>query len=114
MDYLAKHPKIEEILYPFYTKNPQYGLAKSQMRGGSGLFSFKIKTCDAGKVAEFTNKLQFFRRAVSWGGYESLVFPYAASHPDASDDLVSLIRVHIGLEDPQLLIESLDNALKWV
>ncbi len=112
--YLSGHPKITEILYPFHPGNPQYELAKSQMRGGSGLFSFQLKTKDAGRVARFTNELQYFRRAVSWGGYESLIFPYAASHPNAPENLVSLIRVHIGLEEPQLLIESLENALKCV
>lgn len=112
--YLAQHPKVEDIYYPFYAKNPQYELAQKQMRGGSGLFSFLLKTRELQKVIAFTNQLKFFKRAVSWGGYESLVVPYAVTHRNPLHDLVSLIRVHIGLEEPELLIESLEEALKEV
>ena len=114
VDYLARHPKIEDIYYPFYAQNPQYELAQAQMRGGSGLFSFKLATRDAARVAAFTNRLRYFKRAVSWGGYESLVFPYAVSHPDATDDRIAVVRVHIGLEEAELLIASLDEALKAI
>jgi cystathionine beta-lyase len=114
IDYLAQHPKVEEIYYPFYAKHPQYELAKAQMRGGSGLFSLKLATRDEARVAAFTNRLRFFKRAVSWGGYESLVFPYAVGHPDAPDQLIAVVRFHIGLEEPELLIESLETALKAI
>ena len=84
------------------------------MSGGSGLFSIKLITGDVNRIREFVDKLHFFKKAVSWGGYESLIFPYAVSHPDAPDNLKSLVRIHIGLEDSDLLIEDLENALKYL
>ena len=82
------------------------------MRGGSGLFSFKIKTTSEDDIAKFTDSLKFFKRAVSWGGYESLVTPYAVTRYGSDDkDNLSLIRVHIGLEESELLIDDLKQAL---
>lgn len=110
--YLLLHPKIEEVMYPFLKSHPQYGLAKRQMSGGSGLFSIKLITGDINKIRKFIDKLYYFKKAVSWGGYESLIFPYIISHPNTSRHLKSLIRLHIGLDDSDLLIEDLENALK--
>lgn len=112
MNYLKDHPKVENILYPFNPDFPQYELAKKQMRGGSGLMSFKLKTTKIEKVREFTDKIKYFKRAVSWGGYESLIMPYAATTSNISEELLPLIRIHVGLEDTELLINDLDNALK--
>ena len=56
-----------------------------------------------------------FKRAVSWGGYESLVFPDAAHYPgDPPEDRVSLIRLHIGLENKEALREDLEAALSKI
>lgn len=116
-EYLLGHPKVESVLYPFLTDFPQYNLACRQMSGGSGLFSFRLKTRDVEQVKKFTNKINFFKRAVSWGGYESLVFPAAVKWTNPSDipeDRVSLIRCHAGLEDSELLLNDLDQALDAV
>ena len=111
--YLSSHSKIEKVIYPFLRSYPQFELAKRQMSGGSGLFSIKLITGDVDRIRKFVDKLHFFKKAVSWGGYESLIFPYAL-HPEAPDNLKSLVRIHIGLEDPDLLIEDLKNALKYL
>ncbi|MFN3283419.1 MAG: aminotransferase class V-fold PLP-dependent enzyme, partial [Pseudothermotoga sp.] len=66
IEYLKTVPEIEEIFYPFYPKHPQYELAKKQMRGGSGLFSVKLKVKNLDQIITFTNTLRIFRRAVSW------------------------------------------------
>lgn len=112
IDYLSTHPAVEEINYPFYKGNPQLTLAKKQMRGGSGLFSIKLATKKIEDVKTFTDNLRIFKRAVSWGGYESLIVPYAVSHKDLSEDNISIVRIHVGLEDPQVLIYDLEKALK--
>jgi cystathionine beta-lyase len=114
MNFLKQHPKIENVLYPFDPDFPQYELAKKQMKGGSGLMSFKLKTNKIEKVIEFTNRINYFKRAVSWGGYESLIMPYAVTTDNISQELLPLIRIHVGLEDPQLLINDLDEALKII
>jgi cystathionine beta-lyase len=109
---LEQHPAVERVIYPFLPSHPQCSLAKRQMRGGSGLFSFNLKTRDVDQVRRFINSLRLFRRAVSWGGYESLVFPEAARHTNAPpQDRVSAIRLHIGLEDRQTLLDDLVQAL---
>jgi cystathionine beta-lyase/cystathionine gamma-synthase len=112
--YLESHPKVESVLYPFLESYPQYDLACEQMRGGSGLFSFRLKSRDLEDVKAFTNALGFFKRAVSWGGYESLVFPAAVKWADNDDipgDRISLIRCHAGLEESDLLLKDLEQAL---
>ncbi|RLL90859.1 cystathionine beta-lyase [Mesotoga sp. HF07.pep.5.2.highcov] len=108
---LQKSEAVESVLYPMLESSEQYALAKKQMRGGSGLFSFKLKTRDIDRIKKFVNSLRFFRRAVSWGGYESLISPYAVSHRDPGDN-VSLIRIHAGLEEIEVLSEDLDRAMK--
>ncbi len=108
---LQKSEAVESVLYPMLESSEQYALAKKQMRGGSGLFSFKLKTRDIDRIKKFVNSLKFFRRAVSWGGYESLISPYAVSHRDPGDN-VSLIRIHAGLEEIEVLSEDLDRAMK--
>ncbi|RKX55569.1 MAG: cystathionine beta-lyase [Thermotoga sp.] len=110
--YLSSHPKVERVIYPFLNSHPQFELAKRQMSGGSGLFSIKLITGNINRISKFVDKLRYFKKAVSWGGYESLVFPYVISHPDAPKDLRSLVRLHIGLEEPEMLIKDLENALK--
>ncbi len=113
--FLEAHPAVESVLYPFLESHPQHALARAQMRGGGGLFSFRLKTRDVAAVKRFTNALQLFKRAVSWGGYESLVYPDAVRYAaDPPEDRVSLIRVYVGLEDEQALVADLERALSRV
>ncbi|PIE34876.1 cystathionine beta-lyase [candidate division KSB3 bacterium] len=109
--FLQNHPHIEALYYPFHPSHPQYELAQQQMRGGSGLFSFQLKTREIEAIERFTNALKYFKRAVSWGGYESLILPYAATGAD-DPERISIVRIHIGLEEPALLIDDLSQALK--
>ena len=116
-EFLESRDDVESVLYPFLPSFPQYDLAKEQMRGGSGLFSFRLKTRDVEKIKKITNSVKFFKRAVSWGGYESLFDPAATQFAPGKpipDDRVSLIRVHAGLEDLDLLRKDLEQALDSV
>ena len=113
--HLEKHPAIESVIYPMLPSHPQHERAKELFRGGSGLFSFRLKTRQLKDVIRFTDNLKLFKRAVSWGGYESLVFPNAIKYYEGDNippERLSLIRLHIGLEQSEDLIEDLDNALK--
>nr|WP_269777956.1 bifunctional L-alanine/L-glutamate racemase [Tepiditoga spiralis] len=115
VNFLKKHKKVESVLYPFDKDYKQIQLAKKQMRGGSGLLSFKLKTRDLNKIIKFTNSINFFKRAVSWGGYESLIIPYAVTLKEnelSNNENISLIRIHVGLENTELLMNDLNNALK--
>jgi cystathionine beta-lyase/cystathionine gamma-synthase len=115
--YLEKHPKIKNVLYPMLDSYNQRDLARRLYRGGSGLFSFNLKTRRLEEVIHFVDTLKLFKRAVSWGGYESLIFPSAVKgggSGNAAFDDISLIRLHIGLEAAEDLIEDLDNALRCI
>ena len=115
--YLESRSDVEEVLYPMLPSFSQYELARKQLRGGSGLFSFRLKTRDVEKIKKITDSVHYFKKAVSWGGYESLFDPSAANFKkgqEIPDDRVSLVRVHAGLEDLDLLIEDLGNALDAV
>lgn len=113
VDYLANHPKVAQVLYPFLPDHPQYDLAKKQMRNNAGQFSIILRTDKRKKVDAFCDHLQHFLMAASWGGHESLIFPMSAAY--ASDDMqfdlpLNLIRFYIGLEDPDYLIRDLEQA----
>ena len=114
--WLENHPKIEQVYYPFASSFPQYELAKKQMRGAGGLFSVAIKTDDISKIEAFYSRLKRFLFAVSWGGHESLVLPIAGLYnipgrpnPSASWNMV---RFYIGLEEADLLIKDLEQAME--
>ncbi len=104
-DFLYSRPEVEQVNYPMHPKNEWYPLASSQMSGGSGLLSLRLKEKDPAKVTKLVDSLELFRIGVSWGGYESLVFPSLASGGDPS-----LLRLHIGLEDTFSLIADLEQA----
>lgn len=118
VEFLETHPKIESIIYPFHPSFPQYELAKKQMRGCGGLFSIILKTKDKTQISNFIDKLDRFLMAVSWGGYESLKMPTLAFHdiPGMEDSPIpyNLVRLSIGLEEDQYLIENLTKALNQI
>ena len=116
-EFLESRDDVECVNYPLLPSFPQYELAKEQMKGGSGLFSFRLKTRDKEKIKAITNRVKFFKLAVSWGGYESLFEPTMLVYKDneeVPDDRISLIRVHAGLEDLDLLKNDLAQALDFV
>jgi len=114
VSYLKNHPKVEKMYYPFDEGNPQYELAKQQMKAAPGLFSIKIKAKNIEEVEQFVDALKLFHLAVSWGGYESLVFPQCvlatSENYSFSDRPFNLIRFSVGLDNPVELIKDLDNA----
>ena len=116
-EFLEARDDVESVNYPLLPSFPQYELAKEQMSGGSGLFSFRLKTRDKEKVKAITNRVKFFKLAVSWGGYESLFEPTMLVFKEGEpvpDDRISLIRVHAGLEDLDLLKNDLAQAFDSV
>ena len=116
VDYLAAHPRIERVIFPFHPSFPQYELAKKQMKDAGGLFSIVLKANTLDEVEKFCNSLKHFFLAVSWGGHESLVIPSAVSikpHEfDAANETHRLIRIYVGLEDAGYLIADLKQALE--
>ncbi|MDR2303967.1 MAG: aminotransferase class I/II-fold pyridoxal phosphate-dependent enzyme [Treponema sp.] len=112
--FLEGHPGVERVFYPMLPSYTQITLARRLFSGASGLFSFKLRTKKPEEAIRFADTLRLFKRAVSWGGYESLVIPNAICYPNAADippDRVGLVRIHIGLERPEDLIADLEKAL---
>ncbi len=116
VDYLASHPKIERVIFPFHPSFPQYELARKQMKDAGGLFSIVLKVNTLEEVELFCNSLKHFFLAVSWGGHESLVIPSAVGFKpeefDATNFNHRLVRLYVGLEDPDYLIADLKQALE--
>lgn len=114
-EWLEQHPKVEKVLYPTLKSNPQYELAKKQMKQGGGLLSVWFKAKDVAEMEQFCDSLQSFLIATSWGGHESLVLPICAlkTSVSLSSQLPwNMVRLYIGLEDPELLKRDLENALQ--
>lgn len=115
-EFLAGHPRVARVHYPGHPSHPQHGLALRQMRGASGLLSFELDTGDLKQVSRFVDALRLFRLGVSWGGYESLVWlpVIGAMHraPEEQWPNPGLVRIHVGLEDVDDLLEDLDRALR--
>lgn len=110
--------KIKKIYYPGLESHPQYQLAKKQMRGFGGIISVDLGSFDNAKI--FFNNLKIFARAESLGGVESLVcHPVSMTHgsvPKEEREKLGLndglIRLSVGVEDYDDLIEDIANALK--
>jgi cystathionine beta-lyase len=107
--WLKEQPEVGLVLHPALPDCPGHSLWQRDFEGSSGLFSFELK---AGDRAALVDHLKLFGIGYSWGGYESLAMvadPYrTVSAPPAS----RLVRLHIGLEDPDDLIADLASALK--
>lgn len=111
LTYLKTEKKVESIIFPHDPSFPQYELAKKQMKRAFGLISFYIKAQKAEEIEKFCNSLSSFRMAVSWGGHESLIIPKCAGIEkeafNAQEPAHRLIRLYIGLEDAEFLIQDL-------
>ncbi len=112
--YLYEHPQVGKIHYPFLKSFPQYDLAIKQMTGTGGLFSIELNANNIEEVEVFCNSLNRFLLACSWGGHESLVFPicvlYTSENYGNTELPWNLIRLYVGLEDADVLINDLDQA----
>ncbi|RYY60806.1 MAG: PLP-dependent transferase [Chitinophagaceae bacterium] len=116
--WLKPHPKVDRVLYPLDPDFPQYNLARKQMSGAGGLFTFTLKGGTPERITRFCEALQHFLMAVSWGGHESLILPKCAGiDPEAFDPSNiehQYIRMYVGLEEPEYLIRDLEQALALV
>ncbi|MBL4676559.1 MAG: aminotransferase class I/II-fold pyridoxal phosphate-dependent enzyme, partial [Mucilaginibacter sp.] len=114
--WLKQQPQIDNILWPFDEDFKQRGLAQKQMQGCGGLFSFTLKDSSLEKIESFCNKLQHILMAVSWGGHESLIIPSIAgikqNEYNADNSRHQLIRMYVGLEEVDYLINDLKQALE--
>jgi cystathionine gamma-lyase/cystathionine beta-lyase len=117
--FLEKHPKVKRVYYPGLKSHPHYKLAKKQMKGSGGMVSFEIFG-GARAVKSFLRRVKVFSLAESLGGVDSLAeHPATMSHASMRESFRKrvgitgdLIRLSIGLENVDDLIEDLEQALQ--
>lgn len=120
--FLENHPKITSVNYPGLKSFKQYDLGKRQMSGNSGLLSFRLATNDLEKAKIFFNNLKKVRIAVSWGGYESLIYALAISYVkemtkdqfEATGLTYGDMRLSVGLGNVTELTQDLEQALELI
>jgi len=117
--YLKDHPKIDKVYWPGFESHPNHEVAKKQMRGFGGMISFTLKGNNLEDALSVVKKVKIFALAESLGGVESLIgHPATMTHASIPKDIReksgvvdSLIRLSVGIEDSEDLIEDLKQAL---
>ena len=115
---LEKHPNVEKVWFPGLPSHPDYKIAKTQMRGSGSVITFLVKGNDRA-TRKFIDSLELFLITPSLGGSESLVtqmatmsfFDYPAEFRKSIGMVDNLVRLALGLEDPEDLIADLYQAL---
>jgi cystathionine gamma-lyase len=121
-EFLKNHPKIGKVYWPGFTDHPNHDIAKKQMRDFGGMLSFTLKDDSMEKATKLMTSVELFSLAESLGGVESLInHPASMTHASIPKEerlkgglVDSLIRLSIGVEDHEDLIEDLEQALKQV
>ena len=117
--FLSKQKKINKVFYPYKKGSQNYKLWKKYYSGASGLMGLRIKSKNKNSVKNFINSLKLFGYGFSWGGFESLAL-YQNQNQLGKRSYLNLkkdehiIRLHIGLEDPNDIIKDLKQALKKI
>ena len=118
-EYLQLHPKIENVYWPGFESHPNHEVAKSQMKDFGGMISFTTKGNNFDEAIKIVEKLKVFTLAESLGGVESLAgHPASMTHASIPKEerektgvVDSLIRLSVGIEDIDDLIEDLKQAI---
>ena len=121
-EFLANHPKIENVYWPGFEDHPNHAIAKSQMTGFGGMISFTTKGNNYKQAIKIVENLKVFTLAESLGGVESLSgHPASMTHASIPKEerektgvIDSLIRLSVGIEDIDDLIDDLEQALNLV
>ena len=112
--WLVARPEVREVLYPALPGDRGHALWKRDFRGASGLFGVVLQPVDGAAIGRMLDGMRIFGMGWSWGGFESLLIP---TWPERARTVTRWspggpsLRVHVGLEDPQDLIEDLDAGL---
>jgi cystathionine gamma-synthase len=109
--FLSKHPKVARVHYPGLESHPGHEIAARQMSMFGGMLSFEVKH-GSNAAMSVAGKTKIFTRATSLGGVESLIEHRASIEGAGTTSPEGLLRVSIGLENADDLIEDLDQALK--
>lgn len=104
--WLEEQGRVGLVLHPALPDCPGHEIWKRDFTGSSGLFAFELR----GDRAAFVDRLELFGIGFSWGGYESLALPVDPLRAVSEAPAKNLVRLHIGLEDPDDLIDDLSRS----
>lgn len=118
--FLDEHPDVDEVIYPGLESHQQHDIAKKQMSDFGGMVSFSLTSDSMEKAQEFMSRTSVFTLAESLGGVESLIsHPASMTHGSMPKEVRekaglkdSLIRLSVGIEDADDLIEDLGQAFE--
>jgi len=108
--FLSKHPKVQVIYYPGLESHPGHKIAKAQMDDFGGMISFLIEG-GSKEAVNIVSRSKMIKAATSLGGIESIWEHRKSSEGDESPTPDNLIRLSVGLEHPDDIIEDLEQAL---
>ena len=110
--WLKAQPQVAQVLHPALPDCPGHEYWTRDFRGATGLFAFVLDGGDAADAARLIDGLEMFGLGYSWGGFESLVSPAEPTRTASSRDWAGpIVRLHIGLENPDDLIADLAQGL---
>jgi len=120
--FLEKHPKVERVNYPGLESHPDYALAKTLLNGYGGLMSFVLKSNDSHAPERFMSSLKLVYPANTLGAADTIIsHPATMSHRNLSERereeigvSWSLLRLSVGLEDPEDIIQDLEQAFSSI
>ena len=110
--WLSDQQRVVRLLHPAFPDCPGHEHWKRDFTGSTGLFSIVLKDTDEAAAARFVESLDLFGIGYSWGGFESLAVPVRARRTVSTPPAGTIVRLHIGLEDPDDLIADLEQGLK--
>lgn len=121
-EFLKSHPKVEKVYWPGFTDHPNHDIAKKQMKDFGGMISFTIKGNSLQKAFQIASSVKVFSLAESLGGVESLLgHPASMTHAsipkkerERTGVVDSLLRLSVGVEDIDDLVEDLKIALSKI
>lgn len=113
VDWLLKREEVKKVIWPAYEKDPGYPIYKRDFAGPIGLFAFQFQDYFTDvQINRFMDSLKLFGLGYSWGGFESLILRSYGKRTVGDPKIMrTMIRVYIGLEDPQDMINDLDQAM---
>lgn len=112
-EWLKAHPKVRTVLCPALPDHPSHEIWRRDCTGTNGLLTIELATSSKADADLFVDALKLFKIGASWGGYESLVTPVDVASSRTQSDWSgrgNMVRLHVGLESPDDLIEDLCQA----
>ncbi|MFL6723640.1 MAG: cystathionine beta-lyase [Sphingomicrobium sp.] len=109
--WLEQREEVTALLHPAFPDCPGHEIWKRDWSGSASIFSIVLGKWTRSQVEDFVDGLQLFKLGYSWGGANSLVMTYRDLRRPNLDCGPLLVRLNVGLEDPQDLIEDLEQAL---